>query len=566
MPITFAVDDVDPADAPRATISLGERLGVHQALAAPVREVIDAPGVHPLLAAVHVAFAEHRPLVLSPDAIWLTIAQGVALHVRLNAERLRSRLVQHQGVKKLTVALDHVPRGAEDWAHVAGAFRSALAQLVGAGRARLLGCAFSTTTPEAAVAGDIVLMDVFSPYCDYDVHCVCGIPSITLTGTPDDWRAIRQRIDVIDELELGFWTSSLRPIADQLLATAEGRPDVVFWRDIYKPEEAYGWDRVTGWMARLFPYLKNAGRYDRVNRLLEYEIGKVPGEIGKWKESAGIIPGDAPLGTSQVLVSLVDQGAGGGDHDVILEGGLLGVSQDEDGRLEPMAGWLARPASASIAAVLARIEAAHRVEPVRPTLAAGGNGLMGPADIVTLFRQVHEAKLFADPVAWHLRAHAEHEQIDVPTARGRSFDVARVLDLPDDTCVAMARVQAGTSWVRLRLADLEPLQPAEPLPAGLTAELVPRRATRQHAADVPVLVGTLAEILTHALDSDGSPELPRSEATLLDIIPPMYRTPRPTAEEREAERQAAMREREQRRRKKTERQAPPAGDPEDGER
>jgi len=34
--------------------------------------------IHPLLGAVHVAFAEHRPLVLSPDALWLTILQGVA--------------------------------------------------------------------------------------------------------------------------------------------------------------------------------------------------------------------------------------------------------------------------------------------------------------------------------------------------------------------------------------------------------------------------------------------------------------------------------------------------------
>jgi hypothetical protein len=28
--------------------------------------------VAPLLAAVHVAFAQHRPLVLAPDAVWLT--------------------------------------------------------------------------------------------------------------------------------------------------------------------------------------------------------------------------------------------------------------------------------------------------------------------------------------------------------------------------------------------------------------------------------------------------------------------------------------------------------------
>src|SRR5262249_48555239 len=35
---------------------------------------------HPLIAALHRAFCDHRPLSLSPDMIWLLIAQGVANH------------------------------------------------------------------------------------------------------------------------------------------------------------------------------------------------------------------------------------------------------------------------------------------------------------------------------------------------------------------------------------------------------------------------------------------------------------------------------------------------------
>src|SRR4051812_17765611 len=33
---------------------------------------------HPVVAAVHMAFSDHRPLCLSPDILWLMIAQGVA--------------------------------------------------------------------------------------------------------------------------------------------------------------------------------------------------------------------------------------------------------------------------------------------------------------------------------------------------------------------------------------------------------------------------------------------------------------------------------------------------------
>jgi len=58
---------------------------------------------HPLIEAVHVAFSQHRPLSLSPDDIWLVIAQGFGHHVTKNAEALRGRLVRHQGRRGLTV-------------------------------------------------------------------------------------------------------------------------------------------------------------------------------------------------------------------------------------------------------------------------------------------------------------------------------------------------------------------------------------------------------------------------------------------------------------------------------
>jgi hypothetical protein len=165
MSITFAVDDVARAADPRPTRPLAALVGPHLALAAQASAVIEAPAVHPLLAAVHVAFAEHRPLALSPDAVWLTIAQGTALHVRLHAEELRPRLVRHQGRQRLQVEFRGVPASAEDWANVVAGFRAAVADTVGEGRARLLTCDFSTTTPEAAVASEIVLMDVYAPYC-----------------------------------------------------------------------------------------------------------------------------------------------------------------------------------------------------------------------------------------------------------------------------------------------------------------------------------------------------------------------------------------------------------------
>ena len=60
-------------------------------------------GEHGLVNAVHLAFSQHRPLVLTPDAVWLTLAQGFAQHINNHAEALRSRFVGHKGKIELRV-------------------------------------------------------------------------------------------------------------------------------------------------------------------------------------------------------------------------------------------------------------------------------------------------------------------------------------------------------------------------------------------------------------------------------------------------------------------------------
>jgi uncharacterized protein DUF4419 len=77
----FAVDDVDAVRTRLPSRRLGDLAGDVLVIGGdPDLLVLEPDGVHPLLGAVGRAFAEHRPLVLSPDAVWLTIASGVARH------------------------------------------------------------------------------------------------------------------------------------------------------------------------------------------------------------------------------------------------------------------------------------------------------------------------------------------------------------------------------------------------------------------------------------------------------------------------------------------------------
>src|SRR5580692_2022791 len=44
--------------------------------------------LHGFVRAIHESFGSHYPLVLSPDDVWLTIAQGFAHHVNANTTKL----------------------------------------------------------------------------------------------------------------------------------------------------------------------------------------------------------------------------------------------------------------------------------------------------------------------------------------------------------------------------------------------------------------------------------------------------------------------------------------------
>lgn len=69
---------------------------------------------HPVVAATTIAFSDHRMLTLSPDMIWLLIAQGFANHVNANAEKLRPRLVRHPGKLELRVRRDDFEKNSAD--------------------------------------------------------------------------------------------------------------------------------------------------------------------------------------------------------------------------------------------------------------------------------------------------------------------------------------------------------------------------------------------------------------------------------------------------------------------
>ncbi len=152
--ITFRVDDVEPC--PEPCIPIKTRTRVKQDVGRPLlacshdesSEFILAAGAatHGLVNAVYVAFSQHRPLVLTPDVIWITLAQGFAHHITNHAEALRSSVVRHKGKKTLEATTVELLTP-EHWAEVVQQWSEGIRQHVQGDLYQLMICDFSTTSP-----------------------------------------------------------------------------------------------------------------------------------------------------------------------------------------------------------------------------------------------------------------------------------------------------------------------------------------------------------------------------------------------------------------------------------
>lgn len=289
--------------------------------------------MHGFLHAVHLAFDQHLPLELSPDDVWLTIAQGFAAHVNANAERLRKRFVQHEGKAEIVVVRNEFTKGSpsNDWPGAFGEFSDKIGEYIGKKR-DLLVSNFSTTGPAEKAASEIVLMDAMQSYFQYTCVTCCGIPTITLTGTAEDWRDLRTRAHNLLEIDesLALWIKSLDDVLGQFCAAYAGDADPEFWNSFYKIGGGSGGPYVTGAINVFFPYLRPyRGTPQRNDVAVKWSSG-----VG-W-QGGGPCPGDIPIGLSQVPFKWDYYGQ---IYPMSFIGGFVGVHQDDARTVRPAIGW-----------------------------------------------------------------------------------------------------------------------------------------------------------------------------------------------------------------------------------
>lgn len=223
--------------------------------------LVNTYSTNAVAAAMVTAYAEHRPLVLSPDMIWLLILQGFASHIEANPEKMRPFFVDFQGQKTLEVFRNWAKGNPDNpWENVFDEFGKKIAKETKGDLAANCAPRFTTTGIVEKAAFDISLMRAMDPFFDYRVTLLCGIPEITLEGTAADWELLEHHAASLAQYDLAWWIEPLKPILHEFTKAAQGQADTAFWENMVKKRYfsagCTSQPFLTGWMLNFFPYIK----------------------------------------------------------------------------------------------------------------------------------------------------------------------------------------------------------------------------------------------------------------------------------------------------------------------
>jgi len=216
------------------------------------------------------AWSNHYPIRFKPEHIWLLILQGVAVHVDQNAEKLRTKYVNHKGKMTLHVQRDNFVMGSadNDWEGVIEEFVEQIDANTVEDTAPLFDCDFSRSTAMDKICTKVTIMDICKNYFVYSIGSLCGFPKITLDGNRADWVRLKEKTSVLlrDKVRRQFgaeWRKALLPLLDRFIGAFDGEIDGLFWNSMIKRGAigmSGGYSFFTGWINILFPFTNEEER------------------------------------------------------------------------------------------------------------------------------------------------------------------------------------------------------------------------------------------------------------------------------------------------------------------
>ncbi len=212
----------------------------------------------PLIQAAFYAFSQHIPLRIEPAYFWTTIIQEVATMVKLNPSKFAGVFNGDPSNKRLVKVICDELYGGNDvaWPLAISRFQTELAKQTGSALIKGFYPHFSTDDETRKLAYLVSVMNAASPFFEYEVHTLCGIPEIYLEGTLEDWGRLYQRILWLETTfgKCGYF-DGLKNLIDQIgRQVKQNSPDIEFWISMFKYRQESGGDLVTGWIADLYAH------------------------------------------------------------------------------------------------------------------------------------------------------------------------------------------------------------------------------------------------------------------------------------------------------------------------
>ena len=223
------------------------------------------------------AYAGHYSVILSPDAIWTLISQGFCHHISLNTEKLKDKIVNHEGKMEISVISEYdLYSPLMDWDTLLNGFDIQIVENTKGNIADFMRADFSTTGNTERITSQVTLMSAVKSYFDFAaIHTICGIPTITIEGTPDDWRKIIKKVESLRDYDLSWWVDDLKPILQEFVNASEGNVNKDFWQNIVKKDRPESMKngagcgvkdatKFDGWFLKFMPFDKDGRTPDTV--------------------------------------------------------------------------------------------------------------------------------------------------------------------------------------------------------------------------------------------------------------------------------------------------------------
>ena len=361
------------------------------------------------------AYADHRPLVLSPDIIWLIICQGFSNYVNAHPEEMRNALVYHEGNMDIIVESEKdILSPDADWNILLKDFAAGVAKHTKGNVSTLLTSDFSTTGTAERVASQITLMESVKSYFTYhEFSAACGFPFITIKGTPEDWQKVLNKTQALSQYQsLKKWSKELEPVLNEFIKAAQGEPNLKFWQNIVKKRRVnkltkestggcggYISTQLDGWFLKFFP--TNEGT---TYKSVDWDIS-MPTEMARVSFTHQLL---APT-TGEALKTM----------SMELWAGFVGVTEDSvTFALTPKIGWFARISNEE-AEALSRLE--YRDKKIGLSFVLNKKDSELP-EVLSKMKHIHKLDLLFFDIPVILPTWLERIQIDKLFVRGKLSD------------------------------------------------------------------------------------------------------------------------------------------------